>query len=372
MNEADLIGYVLGLLDDAERQAVDNHLANSPEHRAQVERLRHWLRLLPLGESDPPDELWFRTLLRVEQAPSAGPAVGFQSSRPESVVAAKTTQDSSAGLGNASSARDYLDWSTGTAPAAQSRWRIVDILVIVVLGLLVAALIPPAVLQAKSREKIMACQNNLRKFYDCLCQYAQQHAEQFPAVEERGPLAHAGVFVLRLRDAGIWDHDLSVVCPANRRNGNPLPQDWPTLKQWCDWGMAPDGECRRLYWEWCRRLSGCYAYHLGYRTNGDRLCGLTLRDEGCLPILADRPPRDEEDPGWQARNSPNHAGLGQNVLYVGGHVKFQRFRLCGHLRDDIYLNRDRKLAAGCDRFDSVLAPSEATPTGVMLTFANQR
>ena len=81
-------------------------------------------------------------------------------------------------------------------------------------------------------------------------------------------------------------------------------------------------------------------------------------------------------------NSPNHAGLGQNVLYVDGYVEFQPTPFCGMPRpvpgdvgprDNIYI-RHFKLATGSpkpanadpiigppmDQYDSVLLPVAST------------
>jgi hypothetical protein len=368
MNEIDLIGYVLDLMEFEEQQVAERQLAASPELLTQAQRLQHWLSLLALdAESDPPEDLHQRTWDALSQFELGASGWGVAAVNPDRLVAnAQPAQQLYV--------RNRVDFiAPGVhGPAAPSRWHLRDILAISALALVLAALIPPAVVQARNRAGIMACQDNLRKFHECLRYYAHEHAEQFPALEVEGPRAHAGVFVLLLRHAGTWTDELSVVCPGNRSSKWCSSQDWPTLEQWCSWATARDSECRRQYLEWSRRLSGCYAYYLGYWNTEQHLCGLTLRDEGCLPILADRPPRSDEDPNWLTNNSPNHAGLGQNVLYVAGHVKFQRCRRCGHVGDDIYINRNRRLAAGCDRFDSVLAPSEVTPLGPGILLADRQ
>jgi prepilin-type processing-associated H-X9-DG protein len=58
-------------------------------------------------------------------------------------------------------------------------------------------------------------------------------------------------------------------------------------------------------------------------------------------------------------NSINHGGAGQNVLFADGHVQFLPQRTFGE--DDIFLNRDRKVAAGLDATDIVLGYSAARP-----------
>jgi hypothetical protein len=115
---------------------------------------------------------------------------------------------------------------------------------------------------------------------------------------------------------------------------------------------------RDRYHRAARELAGDYAYTLGYRDVAG-LHGLRWEPgNDRTPILSDRPPAQsptECGPG----NSPNHGGLGQNVLYTGGEVRFLSTRQLGP--DDIYVNQQRRILAGLHRNDVVLGPSEASP-----------
>ncbi len=42
------------------------------------------------------------------------------------------------------------------------------------------------------------------------------------------------------------------------------------------------------------------------------------------------------DAGSPGRNSPNHGGVGQNVLYIGSNVEWCESPYCGYKQDDIY------------------------------------
>jgi hypothetical protein len=63
----------------------------------------------------------------------------------------------------------------------------------------------------------------------------------------------------------------------------------------------------------------------------------------------------------QTENSPNHGGQGQNVLYIGGNVRWCANPAAGRDGDNIYLNRDRKVQAGVSRDDTVLGSGDARP-----------
>lgn len=355
MTEPELIGYVLNLLDTSERAAVETWLAQSAEGQRQLRQLQAWLEALALDdETDPPADLTYRTLRRI---------VAFEVSRRRQQTSATTSAVPS---------------SAQNPSATGRRTRRADVFVLLALTALLGALLPPAVLQARHRQQILACENNLRLMHATLKCYADHHGGQLPRIPERGPLAFAGVFVVLLREEQTWDDRITMVCPANRhklRNQSGLgigsdcyydldKLDSMTLQRWMESDLQNH---RELYRKVCQQLGGCYAYHLGYRDASGRLHGLRLDDEGYVPVLADRPPRCEEEPlHWQKLNSPNHSKLGQNVLFLSGHVRFQRCRHCNGVDEDIYLNRRKELAAGCDPRDAVLGPSEASPCGILL------
>jgi len=58
-------------------------------------------------------------------------------------------------------------------------------------------------------------------------------------------------------------------------------------------------------------------------------------------------------------NSENHERDGQNVLYVDGHVTWNKTPFCGMNGDNIYTTRDAQVEASpVDRTDSVLLPTD--------------
>jgi prepilin-type processing-associated H-X9-DG protein len=200
------------------------------------------------------------------------------------------------------------------------------------------------------RQQIYACQNNLRLFQQALADYSQRHNGQFPKVEAEPPRNVAGIFVPILRDSGVLHGNVSVTCPGN------ADRRLPALS------VAELEQLQRTrpaeFQAQVKRLAGCYAYCLGYDDDG-ALRGLRDDDDDRLPILADRPVFADGSAG--PGNSPNHGGLGQNVLYVDGHVRFYTSRAAGINGDDIYVNQRGEVGAGRNRLDSVLGASAATP-----------
>src|SRR5262249_49245460 len=137
----------------------------------------------------------------------------------------------------------------------------------------------------------------------------------------------------------------AVSCPARPVQATPVNV---TLADLQDVFQRDPDEFARLGAD----LSGGFAYSLGYR-DGQGLIGLRATDPGTLPILADLP----AGPG----NRPNHGGSGQNVLYIGGNVRWCTSRTVGEAGDDIYVNKHNFLRAGEGRSDTVLGPGDARP-----------
>jgi hypothetical protein len=195
-------------------------------------------------------------------------------------------------------------------------------------------------------QKRVACANNLRQYWSALAVYADHHEGDFPRVETQGPRAVAGIFVPVLRDAGLAK-DVSIGCPAKKTQA-PLTYTVAELEHLH--AQSPT-EYRRV----AKNLSGHYAYCLGYQDGATHM-GLRRTVGDGLPILADRA-IDVHG------NSDNHGGQGQNVLFVGGNVRWATQPTVGMERDNIFVNHHNRVQAGVTRIDSVLGSSGATPYG---------
>jgi hypothetical protein len=165
-------------------------------------------------------------------------------------------------------------------------------------------------------------------------------------VEVEPPRNFAGVYVPMLADAGALGADVNTACPAQL----PRPTTTCSLKELDELSRRRPDEYHAL----TRDLGGDYAYSLGYREGGE-LMGLRRDSGDLLPILADRARTDGRG------NSPNHGGAGQNVLYIGGQVRWCVEPTVGVDRDDIYRNLKNQVLAGEHQLDTVLGSSEATP-----------
>lgn len=323
--EQDLVGYLLDALDPDSHRQVEKYLNDDPAGRQQLDALRRALEPLACDRDhpEPAPGLAFRTLARVAeyrcrplpQAPAPPPADGGGTGR---------------------------RW-----------WRPrADLLVAASLLILLGGIGVPALVHLRREHNRQACANNLRLMHQALEAYRGNHNDEFPYSGGRPPHNVAGMFVPVLRDAGAMPEGVSVRCPEN---GEPhLPsQTVQELKQ-----MSPEE-----FQQEARKLASCYAYTLGYRDANGKFYGLrrdpTQLNNGLLPILADRPSVQGTE-GEDRGNSDNHHG-GQNVLYLEGNVRFCRDPYAGIDGDNIYLNREGKVAAGVNQWDAVLGCSDDRP-----------
>jgi hypothetical protein len=331
--DENLVGYLLNSLDPDTHRQVESHLRADPEAQRRLDLLRRALEPLAADaeEEEAPPGLWVRTLGHLahdqcrRRAAAAAPAGRALPRAPRPVGEA-----------------DSRSW-----------WRRADVLVAAVVLFAIFTMAVSVLPSLWHRHQVLACQDNLRLLGQALSTYSVHHNHDFPKVEAEPPRNVAGIFVPILRESGVMPETVTLCCPGG---GSDRPAPCPTL--------AELEELRRsrpeAFQTAVRRLAGCYAYTLGYGPAPGDHHGLRDDDSGDLPILADRPP-DLLDGRLGAGNSPNHTGVGQNVLYIDGHVRFSTTRTAGVKGDDIFVNQRGDVAAGRDLLDSVLGASTATP-----------
>lgn len=311
--DENLVGYLCNALDADTQMAVEHYLRDNTEAQRRLELLRRALEPLAADRDDPPPPagLVFRTLGRVAehscrklpQAPVFAGRVGHQ----------------------------------------RSWWRRADVLIAAVLLLAIFGVGLSGLHRYQDYRGRVECGNNLHGFYRHLVNYSNRNDGRFPSVADHPtPYNVAGIVVPVLMENQGADVP-SIRCPSNGPH------------RACSWSLqelkALDAE------EFNRRassLAGCYAYTLGYQDQAGNIHGLRHGEHDHLPLMGDRGP----GPG-QMGNSPNHRGMGQNVLHAGGNVRFYRERLVNG--DDLYLNHQGKVAAGVNAGDAVLGASADRP-----------
>jgi hypothetical protein len=325
--DPDLLGYLLHTLEPHELRAVEAYVHAHPEAQVRLEGLKHALEPLSWDPAEaPPADLASRTIAQIG---------------PVEVAAASTAANAAI---------------RGFRPSR----RFVEMFVAVAAAAVAAGIVTSWVGQihhdtpdAPNPLHLIECKYNLQKIYTSgLRPYCDIHSGHFPSVAnatERSERNIAGLVYPILYDSKFLSPDVSVRCPGA-----------------VGLGVSPYGldEIKRMNKEsfecWANHLHHSYAYTLGYKSGvKGQVVGLRLEEgkpSSQMPLMADSAPLDPK-----IGNSPHHGGHGQNVLYCDGHIVFCPNRNAGYEKDDIYLNRAGKVAAGLDWTDTVLSSSLAPP-----------
>jgi hypothetical protein len=315
-----LVGYVLGALDDHERRDVEAALAD-PQRGASLQRDLDVVRsaVAPLdrdrGPMGAPAGLAGRTLAFVA-AQTAEPRPAIRPLSPAADVVRPR-------------GRAWLDRALMAATALAA-------------CVLVLPLVRQAVDDARERRK----ERNLQHLSNALQGYAEAHGF-YPTPPGEGPLSRAGLYAPTLvADERIVADDGTVLVPGSAL-ANRGRHRVPTLAEL----EAAVGTPR--FEELVREMGGDYGYTLGHRDEQGVLQPNRNRRRFDHPLLADDPDHTDE-------KSDNHPDGIHHILYEDGHVA--RLRADGlHRGDHLYRNHDGKVAAGTDADDAVIGDSEDKP-----------
>jgi anti-sigma-K factor RskA len=322
----ELLGYLLGALDKDEHAQVESKLASDHGLQGDADLLRKGLAPLEADQKhfEPPADLWRRTVEYVMLR------AGLHGVGPAPHATAVT--------------RPSPAWTEAAAPTR--RWRMAD--VSVAAGILVAALsvVVPALIQSRANANRLACQERLQTAHSGIASFAGLHNGALPVASlSEGFAGKAGIYAPRLRDAGHFISDESVICPASKLAAEEFAI--PSMKEL---ESARGQKLARMV----QQMGGSYAFAIGYREGG-RYRPLTLRAGANFPLMADSP--DEN-----GRPKGHHGACGQNVLFSDGRVVYIYSRCWPGSRDhNIFANENGELDAGVGIDDSVLLPSHFGP-----------
>ncbi len=291
-----LIGSVLGALDDDEQSWFDARLEEDEDCRRELTGWRR--RLAPLEairpEYEPPPGLARRTCRMV------------------------------AAYGPPAKARPRETMSPDPAhPALDSRFTWHDAAAIGVLTFAALALLLPAIDASRFRASVVACQDNLRRFGAAMAQYGDSHGQRMDQLAEEGGLTPAGLAAADL---------------VNRATGprNLCPRAWLAAQNaagfhWAipyDFGDVPPSPGTGF--------PGHFYFSTANAPPGDWRDG-TMGDPSptALPLLADDP--SAALPGHRL---VGHRGRGRNLYFEDGRVCFVPRASTAETLDD-YFSRER-------------------------------
>jgi hypothetical protein len=313
MKADEMIDYVLGQVDGADRERLERALRDDDESAVRVERLRQTIyRLLDDGTPfEHPPGLVERTVAFV-----------------------------------ARNRRRARPWSDSMPIRVPFRWA--DLAVAAGIFLAGVLTLLPAIQRSRERMNQAGCVFNLQQLGNSFGQYATVN-QLMPYPPSSRADAPAGSFAAMLHDAGVLDDAKLLDCPCN----GPCTHDGHELV-----GFDQLEHLRRTDPARYQHLvSFDYAYNIGYHHAPQHPGPLDFSHSSQVPVLADQP--DHDGFRIKAGNSPNHAGRGQNVLFGDGSVRWFRTRHISNDDADLYLNNAHQPRPGLHERDSVLVPSNA-------------
>jgi len=316
-----LLGHLLGALDDAEQELVYSRLQDDPQMREELAVLKQQLEPLEAARRQftPPAGLATRTCAAV-----------FSYHKPTEPRARRRR------MSPTTAAPAWTGWAG---------WR--DVAVVVSVLLAASLLIVPAIQNSRFRAQLAACQDNLREIGLAMTGYSETHNRYFPPIPIQGKLAAAGIYAPTLLRGHYLTEARRLICP-----GSPLAQR-------ADFHLPSLDELRSATAKEAQRLralmGGSYGYSLGHIRNGVYEHTKNL-GRANFAIVADAP-----SPDLSGHQSIDHGGRGQNVLFENGRVAFLTVTRYGQSGDDFFTNDNGLIAAGVQPDDSVIVTSDTPP-----------
>lgn len=281
--EQQLLGYLLGALEDSERQRLGEQLRHSAALRRRLARVRRSLRPLAPArhEHAPPPGLAARTCQLVAQHRQQQAAIEPPRREPRAPAMSPVQ----------------------TPPVAASSWGWADLAVAVGIAAATFLLLFPAIANSRFNAQLAQCQENLRQMGTALAQYGQRHQGVLPQVAGQDRLASGTCAPLLLLEEGFLTEPARLICPASRAPAEGrFAAAWPA-------GLfasrSPPAPARPLI-----ALAEPYRFPLGPAEDG----WYALTTSPAHPLLAIV--AEPSSGPWAACLSVNHGGRGQNVLFV--------------------------------------------------------
>ncbi|MEZ6089534.1 MAG: hypothetical protein R3C05_16195 [Pirellulaceae bacterium] len=321
----DLLGYLLGALEPDEERRVERLLQRDPVARQELARIEASLKVFDHDETafTPPDDLIAKTMDFIDASRAD------RASTPSAMLM-----------------EPLRNGELERRPASNRRWRIPDALVAVVSMIVLAGLVFPAMLQQRFEARRSHCQQNLQELGTSLAHFAINDPQrQLPNIDLEGPLAFAGVFMVKLKEAELLDRENSIWCPSQDQ-----PETYVAIPSISELQSASLSKLTRL-----QAVSGGHlAYSLGVM-DGEEYRSPRYEARSTFAILGDAPIRGLNGAQWA------HEGRGYNLLYEDGRVRFVSNDVPLQLYDHPFVNLENRAEAGLNINDASLGERPPAP-----------
>ena len=189
---------------------------------------------------------------------------------------------------------------------------------------------------------------------------SRDYQQRLPQVAESGPEAFAGMYALRLDDAGLLFDPMSRWCPSADLP-EVTPEESPLISVEV---LPPVAALREVPVDDLKRIQrlagGHYAYNLGV-VDASGYSAPRNESRGTFAIMAAAPVGYQIHPGQTPTLRFSHGGRGLNVLYEDGAVRFIEIRSLDSMPDNPLINHRGESEAGVNIDDASLSPSWRPP-----------
>jgi hypothetical protein len=296
-----LLGHLLGALDDDEQRCLDAQLEQDEQCCQELARWRR--RLAPLEamrpDFEPPPGLAERTCRFVA---SCVAETGSQTCEKGPKMTPLPAPSSYVGP---------IGW--------------LDVVAVALLLMTLGTVVPPAIDISRFESRLVSCQDALRRFGLALSQYGHDQRSPVGQLADNGRLTRAGVVAGKLlRNAYLAD-DPQNACPnvwLTAQGGlcgsgiEPTQTDKPPLAVTAVAGVtAPQTAVAQA--GGARAVGDPFEDWPGRRRDGTNDGWRVLPSPAEVPLLADAPSADLRGPDFAS-----HGGLGRNVYFRDGRVGF--------------------------------------------------
>ena len=302
-----IIGYLLGALDDAEMAEFEAELESNAELQRRVHQAARSLQVWEDADEEPPAGLVDATCQFVH-----------------------------------SQLRQPRDRSRQLAFDRDS-WSLFDVMIAVSVLFVGSLLFLPAINNSRLHAQVAGCQDNLRRIGGGLIQFSSLSPTQsFPSIPHDSRLGVAGIYAPILLEAGFLSDDQCFYCPSYRqREQRSIPSTKDLL-------TAIGQKCEELQ----TIVGGDYGFHLGQEVNGNVRA---RRNSGSphFALMADLP---------VCATAPTHRALQhRNVLMECGGVRVIPVNMAEWRGDHLFVNQQGKIRAGVTPNDCVIGASYMRP-----------
>lgn len=363
----DLIAYLMDDLSPERRAEVDAKLETDVVWRWELQRLRECMTAADgdagsCGDAAPaPAGAAATALATIDDSSIHDSKVDVEPPRDLVKKTCCFVEDSASGKFKVEKKRCSKKHAAFTAEAAgacKRSWSFADVTVASGVGLILAALILPAVQNGRAVARTDQCSDNMRVLGFSYDDYSQLHGRFMPAVNRGEPSI---ISLTRMVDAGVLTNAQAYAisaCPDSREAQERFEDGaLSRLPSTLELTSATGLELLKLV----ALANVSYAMPVGYFDAAGEVQPLKFNPGAEQPLVADAPII-----GPTALRSNSHGGCRQNVLSTAGCVK--PYTLCVLSQEDqrmrdIHLNNDGMPAAGNSSDDTFLAPSNFGPEG---------